>query len=247
VVRLDDDTSRALPWASITKPCTALAVLVAVEEGSIALDDAAGPPGSTVRHLLAHASGYDFDTERVIAPPESRRIYSNTGYRTAARALGDATGIDFAAYLREAVLDPLGVHATTFDGDPAAGLVGPLDDLLLVAAELLTPTLIAPETATLMRTVAFRGLNGVLPGYGPQEPNDWALGPELRGRKSPHWTGTRNSPATFGHFGGGGGFVWIDPALGAACASLSDQPFGDWAIDAWPALSDEVIASLDRR
>ncbi|HEX7443763.1 MAG TPA: serine hydrolase, partial [Acidimicrobiales bacterium] len=48
---------RALPWASVTKLATALAVLVAVEEGTVDLDQPAGPPGSTVRHLLAHASG----------------------------------------------------------------------------------------------------------------------------------------------------------------------------------------------
>ena len=47
--------------ASVTKPLVALAVLVAVEEGALGLDDPAGPPGSTVRHLLAHASGLAMD------------------------------------------------------------------------------------------------------------------------------------------------------------------------------------------
>ena len=36
---------RPFPWASVTKPVTALAVLVAVEEGTLALDAPAGPPG----------------------------------------------------------------------------------------------------------------------------------------------------------------------------------------------------------
>ncbi len=247
VVRVEGDAARPLPWASLTKPCTAMAVLVAVEEGSLSLDDAAGPPGSTVRHLLAHASGYDFDTDAVLAPPATRRIYSNTGYVKVAEVLAAATGIAFATYLDEAVLQPLDVRSTVLDGTAAAGLVGPLDDLLRVAAELLRPTLLAPETAALLRTVAFPGLRGVLPGFGPQEHNDWALGPEVRDHKTPHWTGSRSSPATFGHFGGGGGFVWVDPALDAACASLSDRPFGDWARAAWPALSDDVIAALDRR
>ena len=48
----------ALRWASVTKPVTALAVLVAVDDATIGLDDPLGPPGSTVRHLLAHASGH---------------------------------------------------------------------------------------------------------------------------------------------------------------------------------------------
>ncbi len=51
---------RVFRFASVTKPVTALAVLVAAEEGTIDLDEPAGPPGSTVRHLLAHASGLPF-------------------------------------------------------------------------------------------------------------------------------------------------------------------------------------------
>ena len=247
VLRVEGDTTASLEWASLTKLCTAIAVLIAVEDGSLSLDDPAGPPGSTLRHLLAHASGYDFNTDAVLAAPASRRIYSNTGYVKAAEALVTATEIDFDTYLREAVLEPLGCASTTLQGTAAAGLVGPLDDLLRVAAELLRPTLLAPETATLLHTVAFPGLGGILPGFGVQEHNDWALGPELRDHKAPHWTGSASSPATFGHFGGAGGFVWVDPSVDAACASLSDQPFGDWAMTAWPALSDEVLAELARR
>ena len=217
-------------------------MLVAVEERSIELDAGAGPPGSTVRHLLAHASGLDFDTPRVLASPATRRIYSNTGYETLGAALEDVTGIAFDEYLRDAVLEPLGMHATVLDGSPAAGLVGPIDDLAALASELLRPTLLAAETAALLRTVAFPGLDGVLPGFGTQHPNDWALGCELRGAKSPHWTGSHNSPRTFGHFGGAGGFVWVDPDADLACASLSDREFGPWAVAAWPPLADRVLA-----
>lgn len=244
---VEGDGDVPLPWASVTKLCTALAVLVAVEERALSLDDPAGPPGSTVRHLLAHASGLDFDTDAVLAPPATRRIYSNTGYEVLATTLTQATGITFDVYLREAVLDPLGLGATSLQGSPASGLVGPVTDLVLFAAELLRPTVVAPETAAFMRTVAYPGLAGVLPGYGRQDPNDWALGAELRDGKSPHWTGTRNSAATFGHFGAAGGFLWVDPDAGVACASLSDRPFGDWAIEAWPALSDRVLAEHGRR
>ena len=246
-VHVEGDPTVPLPWASLTKPCTALAVLIAVEEGSISLDDEAGPEGSTVRHLLAHASGYDFDTRHVIAPPATRRIYSNTGYEVVAEVLTASTGVAFDEYLREAVLDPLGMRSTVLAGTAAAGLVGPLDDLLLVARELRTPTLVAPRTAELMRSVAFPGLGGVLPGFGRQDPNDWALGPELRDHKSPHWTGDRNSPRTFGHFGGAGGFLWIDPDAGVACASLSDREFGPWAAAEWPRLSDRLLAEHARR
>lgn len=227
----------AFPWASVTKPATALAVLVAVDEGTLALDTVAGPPGSTVRHLLAHASGLDFDTATVRAEPATRRIYSNTGYEALADALAAAAQMPFEQYLREAVLEPLAMTATSLDGSPAAGLVGPLRDLLRLAAELRSPTL----ATTSMRDVAFPGLVGVLPGFGVQSPNDWGLGCEVRGTKSPHWTGARNSPETFGHFGAAGSFLWVDPVADVAACYLGDRPFGDWARAEWPALADRML------
>ena len=71
-----------------------------------------------------------------------------------------------------------------------------------------------------------------------------ASGFELRDSKSPHWTGARNSPRTFGHFGRSGTFLWVDPDAGVALACLTDRDFGDWAVEAWPALSDAVLAEL---
>jgi CubicO group peptidase (beta-lactamase class C family) len=228
----------------VTKLFTATATLVAAEEGIVDLDEPAGPEGSTVRHLLAHASGLPFDGARPIARPGQRRIYSNTGFNLLGRLVAERAEMEFDRYLREAVLDPLGMARTRLDGPPASGLLGPLDDLLVFAAELLDPRLVARETLDEATTVAFPGLVGVIPDLGRFEPNDWGLGFELRDAKSPHWTGTGNSARTFGHFGGSGSFLWVDPALGAACASLSDLDFGDWAKDAWPRLSDAVVAEL---
>jgi CubicO group peptidase (beta-lactamase class C family) len=74
------------------------------------------------------------------------------------------------------------------------------------------------------------------------EPNDWGLAFELRDAKAPHWTGSRNSPRTFGHFGAAGTFLWVDPAAGVACGVLTDREFGEWAKDAWPAFGDAVLA-----
>ena len=61
-----------LRWASVTKLVTALAALVAAEEGVIDLDEPAGPPGSTVRHLLAHASGLPFEAGAPTGPVQRR-------------------------------------------------------------------------------------------------------------------------------------------------------------------------------
>jgi CubicO group peptidase (beta-lactamase class C family) len=245
VVAVQGDRERLYRWASVTKPVTALTCLVAAEEGAIDLDGPAGPPGSTFRHLLAHASGLPLAGGSPIAKPGERRIYSDYGFDLLGQALADHAEIPFADYLREAVLEPLGSTAR-YEGRPGSGLYGSLDDLLDFAAELLAPSLVASETLAEATSVQFPGLIGVLPGFGRQEPNDWGLGFELRDAKSPHWTGSRNSPRTFGHFGRSGTFVWVDPESEIALCCLTDLDFGDWAKSAWPALSDGVLAELGR-
>ena len=233
----------ALPWASVTKLLTGLAILVALEEGTVDLDEPAGPRGATLRHLLAHASGLPLDGEEPTAEPGRRRIYSNTGIELAAHLLAEAADMPFADYFAHAVVGPLGLSGS-LAGSPAHGYRGTLDDLLEVGRELLRPTLVAPETLAEATSVQFPGLVGVLPGLGRMEPNDWGLTFELRDAKSPHWTGSRNSERTFGHFGASGTFLWVDPDAGLACGALTDRPFGHWAKEAWPALSDGIISEL---
>ena len=164
-----------LRWASVTKLVTALAALVAAEEGVIDLDEAAGPAGSTVRHLLAHASGLPFEPGAPTGRPGQRRVYSNVGFETLADHIAARADMPFADYLAAGVLQPLGLQA------------------------------------------------------------------ELRDDKSPHWTGSRNSPRTFGHFGGSGTFLWVDPEAGIALAVLTNLDFGEWSKEAWPRLSDAVL------
>jgi CubicO group peptidase (beta-lactamase class C family) len=216
-------------------------MLMALEEGTVELDEPAGPPGATLRHLLSHASGLPLDGGEPIAEPGQRRIYSNTGIELAAGLLEQRSEMPFADYFTESVAQPLGL-AGRLDGSPAYAYRGPLDDLLAVGRELLQPTLIAAETAREATTVQFPGLTGVLPGFGRMEPNDWGLTFELRDGKSPHWTGSRNSEATFGHFGRSGTFLWVDPEAGVACGVLTDRQYGDWAKEAWPPFSDAALA-----
>lgn len=232
-----------LPWASVTKLLTGIAILVALEEGTVDLDEPAGPPGSTLRHLLAHASGLPLDGEQPIAEPGRRRIYSNTGIELAARLLEERAEMPFADYFAQAVVRPLDLTCR-LAGSPAHAYRGPLGDLLAIGRELLRPTLVAPETLAEATTVQFPGLTGVLPGLGRMEPNDWGLTFELRDSKSPHWTGTRNSERTFGHFGASGTFLWVDPEAEVACGVLTDRRFGNWTKEAWPPFSDAVLAEL---
>jgi CubicO group peptidase (beta-lactamase class C family) len=227
-------------WASVTKLVTAIAVLVAAERGDVSLDEAAGPPGATVRHLLAHASGIGPEDDTPLAAPGKRRIYSNRGFEVLGDLVSARVGKPFPEYVTAEVLDPLGMSGTRLTGSPAHAISGPLRDLAALGGELLVPTLATGLRAE-ATTVAFPGLPGVLPGFGRQSPNDWGLGFELRDGKSPHWTGSANSPATFGHFGQSGSFLWVDPEAGLACACLTGTPFGEWAATHWPRLSDLVL------
>ncbi len=133
---------------------------------------------------------------------------------------------------------------TRLDGSPAADGGSTAEDMARFAAELQAPTLVHPDTLHAATTVAFPGLDGVLPGFGRQKPNDWGLGFEIRDGKSPHWTGAGSSPRTFGHFGQSGTFLWVDPDAGAAAVVLTDRDFGEWAIEAWPRWTDGVLAAL---
>jgi CubicO group peptidase (beta-lactamase class C family) len=229
--------------ASVTKPLFAYAVLVAVEEGTLRLDDPLGPGHSTVRHLLSHASGLPAELGGSIAEPETRRIYSNAGFELLGRALHESSGMTAAAYVDLAVVQPLGLGSTGLGASPAHGGHSSVADLLRLLAEWQRPTLIAPETMAEATTAQFPDLAGILPGYGRKVPNPWGLGFELRGNKTPHWTGAENSPSTFGHFGRSGTFVWVDPVAGRAAVVLTDRDFGLWAVDRWPELSDAVLAA----
>jgi CubicO group peptidase (beta-lactamase class C family) len=100
--------------ASLTKPLVAAACMVALEEGLLDLD-AAVRDGFALRHLLSHCSGLPEPglrwQEQPEYPPGTQRWYSNAGYVQAARLLEDASGMSCAAYLRDAVLAPLGMDA----------------------------------------------------------------------------------------------------------------------------------------
>ena len=244
VIAQHGDAERVFRWASVTKLATALAVLTAVDEGSLDLDQPAGPPGSTVRHLLAHASGLTFDGDAVLARPGTRRIYSNAGFDALGAVLESRDGRPFAVAQSDRVLAPLGMADTELLERPSQGLHGPLGDGVALARELLRPTLIGAALTDEARSVVFPGLKGVLPGLGAFDPLDWGLGFEIRDGKDPHWTGSRNSPATFGHFGGAGTFLWVDPAIDRALVCLTDREFDRWALEAWPPFSDSVVAAV---
>ncbi len=242
VVATRGDHSSTFRLASISKMMTAWAVLIAVEEGITSLDEPVEP--ATVRHLLAHASGFGFDGDKPLMAPGRKRIYSNTGIETVARHVAQRAGMDFADYLHEAVFTPLGMSRSELRGSPAYNVFSTLDDTATFVAELMRPRLVSSATAHEATSVQFAELGGVIPGLGSYTPNPWGLGIEIRGEKSPHWTGTRNSPSTFGHFGGSGTMTWVDPTLDLALVALTDRDFDQWSADAlrlWPEISDAAV------
>jgi CubicO group peptidase (beta-lactamase class C family) len=238
------DTRHRFALASVTKPLVARAAQIAIEEGVVELDTEAGPPGSTVRHLLAHATGYAMNSPELIAKPGQRRVYSNYGFTVLAETIEQASSIEFGRYLTEAVCEPLGMTETTLEGGAAAagfGVTSTVADLAAFARDLLRPATVSSQMHADAVTVQFPGLSGVLPGFGVQRPNDWGLGFEIRDAKSPHWTGSANSGRTFGHFGQSGTFLWVDPVADLALVVLTDRTFGEWTYPLWPAISDEVL------
>lgn len=241
-------TARPFPLASVTKPLAALSMLVAVEEGAIDLSAPADEsliPGATLRHLLAHASGLAPERRLRSFAPATRRVYSNVGFELAGSLIEAAVGMPFASYLDEALVQPLGLHATSLPGSPARDALSSVDDLGRVVLELLTPQgLLHPSTLADATSVQFPGLRGVLPGFGGQDPNDWGLGFEVRDSKHPHWMGSTNSPASYGHFGQSGTMFWVDPVARLGLVVLTDRDFDVWAAEAWPTLSDAVLTAV---
>lgn len=240
---LAEGEDRPRPLMSVSKPIAALGALVAVARGMVDLDEPAGPPGATVRHLLSHTAGYGFDTprEETLAAPGTRRIYSNTGFEVLGEHVAEATGHDLPDWIEMTVLQPLGLADLDVDGSPAAGYTGTVADLLAIGREWLAPTLIPRALHAEATAVQLPGLAGILPGYGRQRPNDWGLGVEIRDGKDPHWTAPESSPSTFGHFGQSGSFLWVDPVRGLTAAFLGDEPFGPRHVEHWPALSSALL------
>jgi len=235
------DIDSPFPLASITKLLTAMAALVAHEEGTLPIDEPVTEEGATTADLLAHCAGIAPDEQSQMTLVRTRRIYSSAAYDMVAELIAERSGMPFPDYLHEAVAVPLDLQATTLPGSAGAGARSSVRDLSALAAAWQTPMLV--DEATLRRATQAHepALTGVLPGFGRQDPNPWGLGPEIRGEKSPHWTAAANSPDTFGHFGQSGTMMWIDPQAGVTTIALTDQPFGEWATTAWPRFSDDAL------
>lgn len=249
IVSAHGDGAQEFRIASLAKPMTSWAVLVAVEEGIVDIDEElpesfAGQRRCTLRHLLSHAGGYPFNGTTPIAAPERTRTYSNGGIELAAAFVETASAMTFADYLHLAVFEPLGMQRSKLPGSPAHSVRSTVDDVVKFLAEVRRPMLVSSATAANAVSVQYPSLAGMVPGVGRYAQCPWGLGFEIRGDKTPHWTGAHNSPATYGHFGGAGTMMWTDPQADVSLVALTDRPFDEWDTEAlrhWPQLSDTVI------
>ena len=243
-VEVNGDIDQVFELASVTKLATAMGVMIAIEEGSVSLDQAVTESGATVSDLLSHAGGMAPDSPGQISPPRTRRVYSTAAYDRLGAVVAESTEMPFATYLQEAVFEPLGMSDTALNGSPGADATSTVRDLIALAVAWRHPTLVHETTLDAATSPIHPELAGVVPGFGRFDPNPWGLGPEIRGEKQPHWTGADNSPATHGHFGRAGTMMWTDPVADRTLIALTDEPFGPWAAAVWPALSDAVLEGV---
>ncbi|QPK82760.1 beta-lactamase family protein [Corynebacterium qintianiae] len=244
------DEDRVYELKSVTKLLAAYSFLMAVEEGAFSLDDACGPTGSTVRHLLSHASGVGLDSREPQKPVGERRIYSSAGFEILDDFLTECSGMSLGEYARLGVFEPLGMSTAEIYGSAGHEGRASLSDMRAFARELASPSLLSEETLSDAFANQFGDLRGVVPGYGMQKPCPWGLGFEIKGEKAPHWTGENMPADTVGHFGMSGTYLWVvpawssSPAAGTAMVVLTDRDFGDWAKPLWQETNAAVFAEL---
>ena len=121
---------------SLSKSFTAAAVMQLVEQGAVGLDAPASryapgydvPDEVTVRSLLNQTSGFGaYDSLAEAADGELGETfgafsYANANYDLLGRVVEGASGEDYARYLDEHVLEPLGMASTTADPARAEAL-----------------------------------------------------------------------------------------------------------------------------
>lgn len=248
------DVEHRFELASVSKLLTAYAVLIAAEEGAFDIDDrvpdsvaAAFDTPPTIRELLAHAGGVGFQEPKPEKPAQERRIYSSAGYEMLADTIAETTGIPFVEYADEALNKPLGM-SVDFGGSAGHGFSASVQDLIAFAKEILSPRLLSQQGLHEAMSVQFPALDGIVPGYGRQQPCPWGLGFERFGVdnsiKHPHWLGEDMPAGTAGHFGQAGTFLWVEKDSGVAAIVLTDEPFGDWAKQRWAEFNNELWKAL---
>ena len=234
--------STCFRWASVTKLVTALATLVAVEEGVVDLDEPAGPEG--------RRSG--------ICSPTPAGCRSTAGRRSRGRARGGSTRTRASRRSPSTSRHARRCRSPSISPRRCSGRSGWRPSCAARPARTFTA-----RSATCSRSRAScsrrrssrrrrsrRRRPSHFPGprrrparlrpLGPER-----LGPRLRaqGREAPA-TGPGRSTrrARSATSAAAGTFLWVDPERALALGVLTDLEFGEWAKTAWPTLSDAVLS-----
>jgi CubicO group peptidase (beta-lactamase class C family) len=276
---------------SLTKTMTAVLVLQARDDGLLSLDDRLGsllgadaPFGSARLHdLLSHAAGLpaepagewwerrdggDFGElalsiadQGLVLPPRQRHHYSNLGYGLLGRAVEQVRGGIWADLVRDWVLAPLGMTATTYSpvepGERSARgySVHPFTGRLL--DEPSTDTAAMAPAGQLWSTLRdltrwavflLNGNDAVLSDASLTQMRTAAHG-DTNGLGTVYGLGlslhARPSGDRYGHGGSMPGFLAalrVDPHQGAAAIALANATLGGTA-----ALPDRLLDLLSER
>ena len=216
-----------VPWTSVSKLTVALLVGYDVAAGRCAATDSLGPEGSTIAHLLSHASGLGPDASALRSGVGRKRIYTSFGYELLVAFLGGVENVVGRAK------NELGLTSVVSDGSLAGGLMGTLEDVEEVARRWLGGDPVLSGYLPTMTAPFLPELDGVVPGFGRFDPCPWGLGPQIRGTGD-HWMGAQWPATSFGHFGQSGTMVLADPEHHRALVAVSDRGFGSWAVATWP-------------
>ena len=139
----------------------------------------------------------------------------------------------FADYVREAVVAPL-ASGSTRAVIRARGCTGRWTTCWHSAASS-SPRCSSPgRRTTRWCASSSRASTACCRTSGASPRSTGASASSSRARRRATGRARLTSPRTFGHFGGSGTFLWVDPDRGIACAALTTREFGDWAKEAWP-------------
>lgn len=137
---------------------------------------------------------------------------------------------------------------------PAGGLFATARDLVRFAGIFLNggkdergERFLTRSSVALMTTNQTGSLPGGIEGFIQWSTASWALGWEIKGHKTHHWTGDLTSPLTFAHPGQSGTLLWADPLSGIACAILANRDlYTGWTASParWARLSNAIVATI---
>lgn len=239
-------------FASVTKLLTTQVIADAVASGFVSFDDWVNDEyfnkgQVSLSDLLSHSSGIRPDHLECVAPRE-KRIYTNEAFELAGNFVMKRLGADFENYaIGDLFEEGLGLHLNStikMNGSCAHSANGSFEDLLAFAQEIRQPTFLEPQIHSQLVKPYLPELSGVLPGWGNYDRNEFGIGYEIKGDKSPHWTGSKSSPQTYGHFGQSGVFVFHDPVNMITASCVTNHDFGPWSKEAFPKMCDDIYEKI---